>query len=455
MNSAIPHVVIIGGGASGALLASSLLRAGRPLAVTIIEPRPSVARGFAYGEAAPFHLLNVRAANMSALQDEPDHFLGWLDRNSGIAGVTGEGRFRFAPRRAYGDYLAEQLDAAAASATGLGRLQRVAGEAISLARTGDGVVVSLADGQRIAGDVAVIATGYALREPSPSPRRLPSWKVPDRASLAGIERVLILGTGHSAIDHIQLLLAAGYSGKFTLMSRHGFLPSVHKQIEPEQIAAGDVPFGATMSGAWRWFRRRVADFERNGGDWRSVLDGMRPHAQAFWQSLSADEQRRFIRHARAWYDVRRHRLAPSIMATLDRLKGEGRLQVIAGRVRSISEAGGDAEVVYRRRGSRDDEVLKVQGVIECTGFELDPRKARNRLLTDLLAQGLAQPGAHGFGLKVSPSCALIDASGHAASDLFAVGPLTRGQFWEVVGLPDVRQQCARLASLLSTVPGQE
>lgn len=448
MNAAVPHVIIIGGGASGALLASGLLRAPQPLDVTIIEPRPVLARGFAYGEAAPFHLLNVRAANMSALQDEPNHFLGWLDRNSSITGVTGEGRFRFAPRRVYGDYLAEQLDAAAATA-GHDRLQRLHGEAVSLARTGSGVVVSLADGQRIEGDAAVIATGYALRQPSAFPHRLPSWRVPDTASLAGIEHVLILGTGHSAIDHVQLLLAAGYTGRFTLMSRHGFLPAVHKPIEPEHIVASDVPFGATMSGAWRWFRQRVADFERKGGDWRSVLDGMRPHAQAFWQSLSVAEQRRFIRHARAWYDVRRHRLAPSIMATLERLKEEGRLQVIAGRVRSISDVGKDAEVVYRRRGFREDELLKVQGIIECTGFELDPRKAPNRLLTDLLAQGLAQPGPHGFGLKVSPACALIDASGRAASDLFAVGPLTRGQFWEVVGLPDVRQQCARLASLLS------
>jgi uncharacterized NAD(P)/FAD-binding protein YdhS len=267
-----------------------------------------------------------------------------------------------------------------------------------------------------------------------------------------MEHVLILGTGHSAIDHLQLLVAAGYAGKITLMSRHGFLPAVHKPIEPANIDASEVPFGQRFSAVWRWFRNRVREAEHEGGDWRAVLDGLRPHAQAFWQSLSVEEQRRFIRHARAWYDVRRHRLAPSITATLERLRSEGRLEVIAARLQSVREFGGAAEVVYRRRGERDDRVVKVQGIIECTGFDLDPRSAGNPILSSLLACGAAQRGPHGFGLKVSPSCALIDSDGHAAKDLFAVGPLTRGQFWEVVGLPDVRQQCAALAQRLVAVP---
>ncbi|MFN3622749.1 MAG: FAD/NAD(P)-binding protein [Hyphomicrobium sp.] len=151
-------MVIIGGGASGTLLAIALLRAPFPVAVTIIEPRPLLARGFAYGEAAPFHLLNVRAANMSAHQDAPDHFLDWLDRSVNVDGVTGGGRFRFAPRRMYGRYLAEQLDNVALSRVDQEGLRRIRGEAVSLTRTGGGISVGLSDHRAIAGDVAVIAT---------------------------------------------------------------------------------------------------------------------------------------------------------------------------------------------------------------------------------------------------------------------------------------------------------
>jgi len=327
-------------------------------------------------------------------------------------------------------------------------LHRVHGEAVSLTRAGGEVVVTLADGRRVEGDVTVLATGYALKQPADIPHVLPSWAAFEPEALAKVRHVLILGTGHSAIDHVQSLAAAGYAGKITLMSRHGFLPAVHKPIEPASIDVREFPFGARLSDVWRWVRRRAAEAEGAGGDWRSVLDGLRPHAQAFWQSLAPVEQRRFIRHARAWYDVRRHRLAPSITAGLERLQAEGRLEVIAGRVLSATDIGESASIVYRRRGERAEETLTVDAIIECTGFDLNPATAQNPLLSDLLAQGLAQPGPHGFGLKVDATCALIDADGHAANDLFAIGPLTRGQFWEIVGLPDIRLRCVRLGLAL-------
>lgn len=57
------------------LLACHLLRgSGSDLDVTLIEKRPDVGRGIAYYTANPDHLLNVRAANMSAFPDQPDHF---------------------------------------------------------------------------------------------------------------------------------------------------------------------------------------------------------------------------------------------------------------------------------------------------------------------------------------------------------------------------------------------
>src|SRR5688572_15693594 len=104
------HVLIIGGGASGALLAIQMLRSASGVRVTIIEKRAELGRGFAYGEALPFHLLNVRAANMSAYPDNRDHFLDWLGRNGISDGVTGEGGFRFAPRPVFGRYISDQLD---------------------------------------------------------------------------------------------------------------------------------------------------------------------------------------------------------------------------------------------------------------------------------------------------------------------------------------------------------
>jgi uncharacterized NAD(P)/FAD-binding protein YdhS len=101
------HAIIIGGGASGVLFAYHLLRLGRAaFRVTLIEQRPEIGRGLAYHTGNPDHLLNVRAANMSARPEEPDHFWRWLSAHDANRCAD---RYCFVPRRVYGDYVASLI----------------------------------------------------------------------------------------------------------------------------------------------------------------------------------------------------------------------------------------------------------------------------------------------------------------------------------------------------------
>jgi uncharacterized NAD(P)/FAD-binding protein YdhS len=54
-----------------------------------------------------------------------------------------------------------------------------------------------------------------------------------------------------------------------------------------------------------------------GLDWRSVVDAMRPHTQTLWHQLPLAERRRFLRHARPYRDLHRHRIAPDAARQLD------------------------------------------------------------------------------------------------------------------------------------------
>jgi hypothetical protein len=49
----------------------------------------------------------------------------------------------------------------------------------------------------------------------------------------------------------------------------------------------------------------------------------------------------------------------------------------------------------------------------------------------------------------SSDCAVGAQSGKASTTLFAIGPLTRGTFFEIDAVPDIRVQCARLANCSS------
>ena len=97
------RVVVIGGGAAGALAAYSLSRAG--LHPVVITEGQTAGHGVAYSTPDPLHRLNVPAGRMSVCPDDPDSFVRWIRAKVERAVQAGD----FVPRAWYGDYLAAVL----------------------------------------------------------------------------------------------------------------------------------------------------------------------------------------------------------------------------------------------------------------------------------------------------------------------------------------------------------
>src|SRR5262245_51034921 len=75
------EIAIVGAGFTGSLLALHLLQRCNPEdRIYLIERNAQFGRGLAFSTGNPNHLLNVRAGNMSAYANEPDHFVQWLRR---------------------------------------------------------------------------------------------------------------------------------------------------------------------------------------------------------------------------------------------------------------------------------------------------------------------------------------------------------------------------------------
>lgn len=71
------------------------------------------------------------------------------------------------------------------------------------------------------------------------------------------------------------------------------------------------------------FAARIDRNVTQGGDWRSVIDGLRPYTQRLWHELPRSSKRRFLEHARAWWDVHRHRMAPEVEARITQALDSG------------------------------------------------------------------------------------------------------------------------------------
>ena len=111
--------------------------------------------------------------------------------------------------------------------------------------------------------------------------------------------------------------------------------------------------------------------------------------------------------------------------------------------------------LYRRRGAENIENIKVQKLIECRGLDNDPTQTRNPIIRTLVKEGFGRPDPLRISLEVTNDCAVIDVLGKPSERLFAIGPLTRAVFWEIIAVPDIRVQCAKLAELIVTRASQQ
>ena len=436
MNSKGAAVAIVGAGFSGTMVAAHLARRG--IDSILVEGGGLAGNGVAFSTRDRAHLLNVPAGNMSAWPDDPTDF---------AAKVGGDGA-TFAERRAFGAYLQSILDDATAS----GCVQLLDGTAVGASRQDGTWHIALEDGQSIDAQALVLATGNQppaeLRTAKAAGDRLIAnpWGEAARAAVEDAARnsldVLIVGTGLTMVDVVLSLDSAGHRGNILAVSRRGLIPKSHAASEPSPAERHEVPTG-TVHGIIRWLRDKAAV-----AGWRAAVDSLRPHSHHIWQSLPSKQQAKFLRHARPWWDVHRHRIAPQVAQRLEELMNEGRLQVAAGRITDAQSGELGVDVVIAMRAKSEPEPARKFGyVFNCTGPLGDIGKTCDPLLRELLDSHLVEPDDLSIGLAV-------DEHSRAGERLWALGTLTKGQYWEIIAVPDIRVQAATVAQDIATELGR-
>lgn len=454
-----PQIAIVGGGASGTLLAAQLLRrATGPLRVLLFERMSEMRGGVAYGTEFAGHLLNVPLARMSAFPEQPAHFLEWACARAGQPGFPATvAAGDFLPRRIFGRYLAEVLaDAQRGAAVGV-ELLAVKGEVIDIEDETGEKRLRCGDGRSFAADEVALALGnlpgeYPIRRSLPFYHSLRYVHVPWRpGTLAGIPPdadVLLVGAGLTSIDLALQLAASGHRGTVHALSRRGLLPQAHRASAPYEnfLARGELP--RSVRALLRCLRAEVARAAERGNDWRAVLDAIRPHSQALWRGFSWEERARFMRHVRPFWDVHRHRIAPQVAEQIDALRASGRLKFYAGRLDKLLEQPDGAVAVFRERGTKKVRTLEVAKVINCTGPRTDYSKYQHPLLMNLLARGLIDHDPLALGLRATPDGEVLSYRGGVVGWLHTLGAPLKGELWECTAIPEIREQAARLAERL-------
>ena len=423
----MPRVVIIGGGASGLLVAVNLLRMSDSCEVLVVEPNDSLGRGVAYSTKDPEHLLNVPAGRMSGLVEEPRSLCDWasVDENA------------FVSRQDYGRYLNELLDRELKRVSP-GRFTHIKSRVLDIESLSDGYKCHLESGNSILADKIALALGnsdsivpdYFSKLPT-DPRIVRDvWR---EGLISDFDKVAVIGTGLTFYDIALSTLRDRPSAVVHGISRNGLLPSPHLR---HRAPALPVPQEARLSA------QGIRDYLSSVGDrWREAQDGIRHDLQEIWASFPEAEKKVFVNQYFRWWNSLRHRSAPEIDEQIKWAIENGRIVIHKAGVESISENG--RELKLKLSNGSD---LEVEQVINCCGNQF---VATQPLITRLIERGILDSGPLGYGVACdTKTLALKDKQGLTHSSIYGIGPILVGELLETTAIPEIREEANLVAKEL-------
>ncbi len=250
-------IAIIGGGATGTATLIALLKAISKqkqllgIKITVFEPKEEMGLGLAYSAPLSSILLNTSVGSTTIVAGDNKHFANWLSKNESLwkplfPEITSYNLESFLPRSLCGLYIKETLKNALSKQDPKRVVvqhvrQKVTG--IKLSEQAEKPFTIFTTGGAHLSDGCVLATGYgqgyshtySYLSENKNYCASPYLCFEQIKKISPHEKVLIVGTGLSAIDAALILKN---HPNVTLTSRRGFIPAVRNRIiatEPKHL----------------------------------------------------------------------------------------------------------------------------------------------------------------------------------------------------------------------------
>jgi len=451
------EIAIIGAGFSGLMTTYHLIKeATGPLTIHLINEKETFGRGAAYSTPTLKHLLNVPGAKMSAIHDDPNHFLNWVHLqpayksvNKDILGKT------FLPRKLYGNYIVSILDEAIKSKREDTTVNIIHDRATNIEQEHDRYYVQFSSSAPLAADYVVLATGNEAPSNPPIPNTAfykskayvkDPWLTDVTKLVKPDQNILIIGNGLTMVDVIISIMETGYKGKIHTLSPTGFtvIPHRHNHIEYKDFV-NEIQEPYRLDELFTIGHKHFRMLHKVGLSVEPIVDSLRPITQKIWQSWTQQERETFVRDVKSLWNKIRHRLAPHLYDYVQRLRIRGNLKVHKARLLDITEDANGAIVHYLSKHTLTEKTLPVGLVVNCNGPHTDITRSEDTLLKALVAKGMIQPDSLHIGMDVTDQWTVKDKSGKENPTLYTIGGNLRGLLWETTAVPELKSQTAILA----------
>jgi len=442
MTASKPYdLAVVGGGLSATALACALAGQASADFRAVFFNRSDLGPGAAYAPQSASLLMNGPVRAMSAVPGDDRHLARYLVDEADDALIC---------RARFGAYLRATSANALAQHPGMTHERS---EIIDIERADTGYRLTDENGHRHRARNVILALGNLPpndRFLPESVRRHPGYAgdpwTADIAHFDPAADVVVIGSRLTAMDTIALLDERAFRGRVHIVSRHGLLPLVEDtSVHGVDAAKLDLDV-RTPYKLLRSLRRAASGFS---GDWRALIEALWPITPAIWSGWSDRERKRFLRHLQSMWAIHRYRVPPATYAAFARMNAEGRIAMHRGRV-----TGGSARAngITLKIAAPDGPLeLHAAYVVNCTGPNSDLRTVAHPFVRNALARGLMRPDPLALGVDVTTEYRVLDANGVVQPQLFAIGPLLRGRWYETTAVGEIRKHANEIASLLFQV----
>ena len=450
-------VVIIGGGFCGIMTAVYLMRLNMPMEIIIVNDGYPFGKGVAYSAHTNKYLLNVRAVNMSAFEQDRYHFLNWLHEQKEYAHIPLNILTNvYAPRKVYGSYLQNVWQQAIKDKNPQTTIDIIEQRVTDIVEAGNGLQLHLDNNKIIAAATAVLATGNT------APRHISiknkdflksdkyfsnPWTKDVVANVRELKKILIVGNGLTMVDVVQGVLQNGFKGRVYTVSPNGFklIPHKYNLLVYDKIAT-QFAKAANLKEMFLLVRKHIKWLTDAGIGAHLVIDALRPFTQESWQNFSLEEKKFFMKKLSHSWSILRHRIPIHIYELLQQMRIEEKLVTMSGTIKDIREDGHQADVTYFDKLQAKEITINVDRVINCTGPEQDIKISANELLRNLAAKGTIVPDVLRLGIEADAiTGAVINSNGIKSETIFTTGSNLKGILWENTAVPDIRVHVKQVA----------
>lgn len=456
-NDNIPVVTIIGGGFCGMMTAVNLFNSPTPVRIIIINSDYPFGKGVAYCAHTEKYLLNVRAINMSAYADIPQHFLDWicgLDKYKNIPKniMTNV----YVPRKIYGEYLSTVWNEALQVKTDCVQIEQMNAKAVDVTIHSNHYTIHLEDKSFLHTNIVVLATGNT----KPAELNIANmsfleskkyfanpWTKECVTHLHSTKDLLIVGNGLTMIDTVLGLLENGFKHTIYTISPNGFslLPHKYNLLVYEKIVS-ELPEDCSLHNILTLTKQHAKRLSAVGIGVHLIIDALRPHSQKIWQSWSLKEKKTFIKKLSKPWTALRHRIPLHIFEYIQELRVKKRVVSFKGKLINAIEAEEGVHVSFFNKETKQEETILASRVINCTGPDSNIRRSSNVLLKNLAQKELIVPDALQLGIDSDTTTGRVkNSNGEINKTLFTLGSNLRGVLWESNAVPELRMQAQLVA----------